>query len=136
MTCVELEREIAKLAMAMMTQNSQIGKALISHLKAQLTTEAVAGIVIISIERVLWFDPNSVLWTVNHLLPADIYQEIQNTFLVHFYKQLINKGFVPGKDFSIDAKSQLLLNSQAKMAMFSNLIENNLKTLSPQIAVK
>ncbi|MUL37919.1 hypothetical protein BWI75_16685 [Gloeocapsopsis sp. AAB1 = 1H9] len=129
MTCVELERQIAKITMAMMARNSQIGKDLISHLKTQLSTEVVAGIMIISIERVLWFDPNSVLWTVNNLLPADIQQEIQNTFLVHFYKQLISKGFIPGEDFSIDASSQLLLNSQAKSAIFSHSkVEPHIKT--------
>ncbi|PIG92649.1 hypothetical protein [Gloeocapsopsis sp. IPPAS B-1203] len=128
MTCVELEREIAKIVMAMMTRNIQIGQDLISHLNSQLSTEAAAGVIIICIERVLWLDPSAVIWTIAHLLPVGIRQEIQKTFLVHFYKHLIFQGFLPGKDFSVDGNSQLLLNSQAKLAIFGNSKLKNIKS--------
>lgn len=113
MSFLQLEVEIGKMAMAMMTRNSEIGKDLISH----FTTEAIACLVIVSIERLIWYDTNLVSWTIKHLIPADIMQEIKSFTKVFFYKQLISKGFIPGKDFSIDANSNLLLNAQARSAM-------------------
>lgn len=114
MSCSQLEGEIGKMARAMMTRNSEIGKDLISHFRTQFTTEAIACLMIVTIERLIWFDTESVFWTIEHLIPADVMQEIKSFTTVFFYKQLISKGFVPGKDFSIDANSNLLLNAQAR----------------------
>ena len=117
MNCLDLETEIGKMTGAMMTRNPQIGKDLISYLKTQLTVEAVAGVMIVSIERVIWFDTNAVFWTMEYLIPADVMDEIKKTFLLYFYKRLISKGFMPGTDFSVDANDKLLLNTQAKAAI-------------------
>ena len=114
MSCSQLEGEIGKMARAMMTRNSEICKDLISHFRTQFTTEAIAWLMIVTLERLIWFDTDSVLWTIKHLIPADVMQEIKSFTTVCFYKQLISKGFVPGKDFSIDANSNLLLNAQAR----------------------
>lgn len=117
MNCFHLEQEVGKMAGAMMTRNPQIGKDLIGYLKTQLPIEAVAGLVIISIERVLWFDTDAVVWTMEHLIPKDVMHEIQKNFLVDIYKRLVSRGFTPGIDFSVDANSKLLLNAQAKAAI-------------------
>lgn len=117
MNSLELETEVGRMTRAMMTRNPQIGKDLIGHLKTQLPVEAVAGLMLISIERVIWFDTDSVLWTMEHLIPADVMHEIQKNFLVHICKRLISKGFIPGCDFSVDANSKLLLTAQAKAAI-------------------
>ncbi len=119
MSCLDLETEVGKMARAMMTRNSQIGKDLIGHLKTQLTVEAVAGVMLVSIERVIWFDTDSVLWTLEHLIPIDVMQEIKQIFLAHFYKRLIGKGCMLGTDFSVDANGKLLLNAQAKTVILS-----------------
>lgn len=118
MNSLQLELEIEKMARAMMTRNSEIGKDLIVHLRTQFTLEAVAGLMLVSIERLLWFDCDSVFWTVEHLIPADVMQEIKRITTVTFYKQLINKGFIPGQDFSVDAGGKLLVNNQARTAIF------------------
>ena len=127
MTCLELEREVGKMARAMMTRNPQIGKDLIGYLKTQLPVEAVAGVMIISIERVIWFDTDSVFWTMEHLITSDVMHEIQKNFLVHLYKRLIGKGCIPGIDFSVDANSKLLLNAQAKAAILPPLHGKSVK---------
>ncbi len=126
MNCLELEQEVGKMARAMMTRNPQIGKDLIAHLKTELPVEAVAGLIIVSIERVLWFDTDSVIWTMEHVIPADVMHEIQKTFLVYIYKRLISKGFIPGTDFSVDANSKLLLNAQAKAAILPRSLHGHL----------
>ena len=118
MSSLQLEVEIGKIARAMMTRNSEIGKDLISHFRSQFTTEAIAHLMIVSLERLIWFDRDSVLWSMEHLIPADVMQEIKSFTTVFCYKQLIAKGFMPGKDFSIDAKSNLLLNVPARKAIF------------------
>ena len=126
MNCLELEGEVGKMARAMMTRNSQIGKDLIAHLKTQLPVEAVASLMIVSIERVLWFDTDSVFWTMEHLIPADVMHAIQKIFLVYIYKWLISKGFVPGTDFSVDANGKLLLNAQAKAVIVPRSLHGSL----------
>lgn len=114
----QLEVEIGKMARAMMTRNSEIGKDLISHFRSQFTTEAIAHLMIVSLERLIWFDTASVFWSIEHLIPADVMQEIKSFTTIFCYKQLIGKGFTLGKDFSIDANSNLLLNVQARQAIF------------------
>lgn len=118
MNCLELEQEISKMARAMMTRNTQIGEDLIANLRTQLTLEGVAGVLLVSIERVIWFDTDSVFWTIHNLVPADVMQEIHKITTVALYKRLISKGFMPGRDFSVDAVGKLLLNDKARTAVF------------------
>lgn len=114
MNSLELDQEIGKMAIAMMTRNSEIGKALIAHLRTQMDMESVAGVLLVSIQRVVWFDTDSVVWTIKHLIPADILAEIQRMTSFTVYKHLVSKGFVPGKDLSVDASGKLLLKEKAK----------------------
>lgn len=115
MNSLELDQEIGKMAIAMMTRNSEIGSSLIAHLRTQMTLEAVAGVLLVSIQQVVWFDTDSVVWTIKHLIPTDIMEEIQRMTSFTVYKHLVSKGFVPGKDLSVDADGKLLLKEQAKI---------------------
>ncbi|MBW4575320.1 MAG: hypothetical protein KME08_08550 [Aphanothece sp. CMT-3BRIN-NPC111] len=121
MNQLDLEQEIGKMARAMMTRNTQIGDALIAHLRTQFTHEEVAGLVLVSLERLIWFDSELFLWTIQNFIPADVVQEIRRITSVAIYKQLIGKKFMPGKDFSVDADGKLLLNDKAKKAILPNL---------------
>ncbi|HAA33338.1 MAG TPA: hypothetical protein DCE56_43480 [Cyanobacteria bacterium UBA8553] len=114
MNSFNLDVETGKIVMAMMSRNSQIGAALIAHLRTQLTLECVAGVLLVSIQRTLWFDPESVAWSVENLIPADIMREIQNITSFTLYKHLIGKGFVPGQDLSVDANGSLLVKEKAQ----------------------
>lgn len=118
MTSLQLELEIEKLARAMMTRNREIGNDLINYLRTQFPVEALAGLMIVSIERLIWFDIESVLWTIEHLIPADVMQEIKRITTFSFYQRLISKGFTPGQEFSVDAGGKLLLNDKARTAVF------------------
>jgi hypothetical protein len=111
MNPLELEREITKVTMAIMTRNRQIAADIIAHLRTQMPIEEVAGLIFLSLERLLWFDANLVLWAIENLIPMDIRQEIKSIILFTTYQQLINKGLIPGKDFSIDANGKLLQKS-------------------------
>lgn len=114
---LQLETEIAKMVRAMMTRNRFIGKDLIDHLRQQLSLEDVAGIIIVSIERLIWYDWEAVVWSINHLIPADLMQEIRQITAMGVYKRLIAKGFMPGEDFSMDADGKLLLNERVRTAI-------------------
>lgn len=117
MNSFQLESEIGKMTRAMMTRSPEIGKDLISYLRTQMTLESVAGVMLVSIERVIWFDTDSVVWSIKHLIPADVMQEIKKIMTVTIYKQLINKGFLPGKDLSVDADGKLLVSHQVRKSM-------------------
>lgn len=117
MNSLELDQEIGKMAVAMMTRNSAIGTSLIAHLRTQLPIEEVAGVLLVSIQRVIWFDTDSVVWTMKYLIPADVMQEIHKMTSFAVYKYLVGKGFVPGKDLSVDAQGNLLLKEKTEMSV-------------------
>lgn len=114
---LQLEIEIGKMARAMMTRNSLIGKDLIGHLRQELPLKDVAGVIVVSIERLMWLDWEAVVWSVNHLIPADVMQEIRQMSSMAVYRRLIERGFTPGTDFSVDADGTLLLNDGARKAI-------------------
>jgi tRNA splicing endonuclease len=117
MNSLELDQEVGKMARAMMTRNTAIGTALIAHLRTQLTLESVAGLLLVSIQRLIWLDTESVFWTMENLIPADVMQEIHRITSFAVYKHLVTKGFVPGKDLSVDADGKLLLKAKARTAI-------------------
>lgn len=112
MNCLQVEVEIGRIVRAMMTRNRDIGKDLIAYVRMQLPISEVAGLVIISIERLIWFDTDAILWAVEHMIPDEIMQEVRKITTITIYKYLTSKGFVPGKDMSVDGKGKLLLNKQ------------------------
>lgn len=108
MNWLELEREISKVTLAILTRNRQVATDIIANLQIQMQLEEAAGVVLLSLERLLWFEPDLVLWTIENIIPIEIRQEIKRTIAFTTYKQLIHKGLVPGKDFSLDANGKLL----------------------------
>lgn len=115
---LQLETEIARIARVMMTRNQEIGNDIIDDLRTKLTSEELAGLLLVGIERILWFDVDAVFWTIEQMIPADLMQEIRKITNLAFYKQLIHQKFIPGVDFSIDADGKLLLNHKAKTSVF------------------
>ncbi|MFB2837526.1 hypothetical protein [Floridanema evergladense] len=110
MNYFQLDEEISKLTMAMMTRRREIISDLIESLKAQLSQEEVAGVVLVSMERLLWCDMDLFFWCAENLIPTEIKREIQRIIAITNYKQLIAKGLIPGQDFSIDGDGKLLQN--------------------------
>ncbi len=117
MNHLELEQEIGKMARAMMTRNSLIGKDLIADLRVRLPVDSVAALMIVSIERLIWSDSESVIWSLSYLIPADVMEEIRRITALVVCKRLMGKGFVLGQDFSIDAAGRLLLSENAQTAV-------------------
>jgi hypothetical protein len=71
---------------------------------------------LVSLQRLLWFDSESVVWSIKNLIPVDVMQEIQKITAFTIYKHLVAKGFEPGKDLSVDANGKLLLKEKARAA--------------------
>jgi hypothetical protein len=113
MNPLDLDRQITKVSMAMMTRNRHIVTDIIADLQTQVMPAQAAGIVLIALERLLWFEPDLVLWVVENLLPIELRLEIKNMITVNTYKWLIGKGLVPGKDFSMDGNGKLLQKCKA-----------------------
>ncbi len=114
---LELERQVGKLVTAMTTRNLEIGRDLVADLATRLTPEGLAGVMLISLERLLRFDAVAFLWTVEHLIPETTAQEIRKLTALTVCQRLIGKGFRPGQDFSTDLNGQLLLNRKARAAV-------------------
>lgn len=114
MNPLQLETEVERVARSMMTRNTAIGKDLISDLRTKFSVEELAGLILVSIERVVWFDVDSVFWTIENLIPADVMVEMKKIVTFTLYQQLIAKKFIPGQDFSVDANGKLLVKDNAK----------------------
>lgn len=114
---LQLENEIERIARSMMTRNTQIGKDIISYMRNQFTLEELAGLMLVSIDRVIWFDLESVFWTLEYLIPSDIMQEMKKITTFTFYQRLIRQKFLPGQDFSIDADGKLLMSHNAQTSV-------------------
>ncbi|MEB3337217.1 MAG: hypothetical protein VKJ46_07145 [Leptolyngbyaceae bacterium] len=116
MNSFDLEQAISKLTMAMISRNSEIGKDLITFFRKQLTLQELAGLMLISLERLLRFDAEALLWAIDTVVPSEVLTEIRKMTSVALYQRLIHKGFMPGKDLSVDLDGTLLLTQQARKA--------------------
>jgi hypothetical protein len=115
-----LEQAIAKFVYALASYNTSICEALLTNLRDRFLLEEVAGVVLVSLERLLWMDANAFVWAIQHFLPADVTQEIRRITSVTLGKRLIAHGFQPGYDFSVDASGRLLLNDLAKATVLKS----------------
>lgn len=116
---LQLEQEINRLTCAFATRNAEIGKAVIASLRSRLTLRDVAGIVIVSLEQLVRTDPLAFCWSIEQTIPGYVMREIRRITSITVYKRLIQEGFEPGHDFSIDAKGSILLNQDAKASLFA-----------------
>lgn len=118
-TYQELEQSISKLVYALSTYNSIICEDILSSLRDRLTPEDVAGVVLVSLERLIWFDANAFVWAVDHLIPTEIVREIRRLMSLTLSKRLISNGMEPGRDFSVDSSGRLLLSAVAQSAVLN-----------------
>lgn len=116
---LDLEQELNRLTCAFATRNAEIGKAVIANLRSRLTLREVAGMVIVSLERLVWTDQLAFCWAIEQVIPGYVMREIRRLTSVTIYRRLINRGYQPGHDFSMDGKGQVLLNEQAKTSIFA-----------------
>jgi hypothetical protein len=100
-----LEQEISKLAYAFISRDARIGGAIIDNLCDRFSLEEVAGITLICLQRIMWFDADAFVWTIENLIPAEVMREIRQISSVTLGKRLIDKGLMPGQDFSVDSIS-------------------------------
>jgi len=91
MNYFQLEDEISRLTTALMTRNRLIVRDLIANLRGQFTQEEVAGIVLVSLQRLMSFDVSLFFWCVENLVPLDIKYEIKRIIAVTTCKQQIAK---------------------------------------------
>ncbi|UBF27381.1 hypothetical protein K9N68_05350 [Kovacikia minuta CCNUW1] len=69
-THLSLEQEISKMVYGMMSRNTMIGRDLIADLGDRFLLEDVAGILLISLERLIWFDTDAFTWAIAHVIPG------------------------------------------------------------------
>lgn len=115
----ELENDLSRLTSAFATRNVTIGKEVIAGLRSRMTLRDVAGIVIVSLERLVWQDPLAFCWAVENTVPGYVMREIRKITSITVYKRLIDRGLDPGQDFSVDAKGNILFTDRAKTTVFS-----------------
>jgi hypothetical protein len=120
LTTLALETEVSKLVLGLATRNSGISRSLMTDLSDRFSLEETAGIVLVSLERLIYLDAESFIWAVEHSLSSEVAQEIRRITSVTVGKRLIGAGLQPGKDFSVDSLGRLLLNNQAKAVVLKS----------------
>lgn len=120
----ELEQEVSRMTCAIRTRSPEIGKALLDSLRERFSVEDVAGIMLVSLEQLVWVDATAFVWSVENLIPFDILREIRRITSVAVGRQLIRKGLQPGEDFSVDSAGKLLLNPKAKAAIAPHVVQS------------
>ncbi len=115
----ELENDLSRLTSAFATRNTTIGKEVIASLRCRMTLRDVAGMVIVSLERLVWQDQLAFCWAVENTVPGYVMREIRRITSITVYKRLIDRGLDPGQDFSVDAKGNVLFTDRAKTTAFS-----------------
>lgn len=106
---LELEREISRVVRAMSSRDRRIGKDIITDLRLRFPLKDVAGLLIVSLERLLWLDSQAFVWAVENMIPRVVMREIRSLMMNTICKNLIDQGLTPGEQFSMDAQGQLLL---------------------------
>ena len=106
---LQMEQETTKMVYALATCNAQVSGEIIASLRDRFSLEAAAGILLVSLEQLLWLNAEAFIWSVEKLLPADILEAMRSITVVAVGKGLVDRGFLPGKDFSVDGTGQLLL---------------------------
>lgn len=124
MNPLKLEQHINKLTMAIVARNAIVANDLIAFLYYELTAEEVAGLVLISLERLLWSESESCAWALKYLLPDELKDDIKRLISFTTYKQLIAKGLIPGQDFSITADGGLIRKQPFSQNSRVNLTQN------------
>lgn len=116
---LELENDLSKLTTAFATRNITIGKEVIANLRSRMTLRDVAGMVIVSLERLVWQDQLAFCWAIENTVPGYVMREIRRITSLTVYKRLIERGLDPGQDFSMDANGNILFIDRAKTIVFS-----------------
>ncbi|MBC7825244.1 MAG: hypothetical protein H7126_15520 [Candidatus Parcubacteria bacterium] len=116
---LELETDLSRLTSAFATRSTTIGKEVIASLRSRLTLRDVAGMVIVSLERLVWQDPLSFCWAIENTVPGYVMREIRKITSITVYKRLIDRGLEPGQDFSMDAEGNILFSDRVKVTVFS-----------------
>ncbi len=124
MNYFQTEQQINKLTLAIASRNSGIFKDLIGHLRAELSSTEIAGLLLLSLERLLWPEPQLCLWAFNYLIPEDLKTEIRELISVTTYKQLIAKGLVPGQDFSMNGDGSIIRKQPQPLPLRVKLTQN------------
>lgn len=114
---LELDQDISKLTSAFATRNTCIGREVIADLRSRLTLRDVAGIVLVSLERLIHTDSLAFCWAVENTVPGYVMREIRRITSMTVCKRLIDQGLTPGGDFSVDATGSILLSDRAKATL-------------------
>ncbi|MDX2100832.1 MAG: hypothetical protein SFW36_23890 [Leptolyngbyaceae cyanobacterium bins.59] len=113
LTGLQLEDAVNRLALAIRTRNYEIGIAVLASLRVNLTQQELAGLVLISLERLIGSEPDVVNWAIASLIPDEIMHEIHCLISLPVYHSLVRQGLIPGRDLSVDARGRLLLKNYA-----------------------
>lgn len=124
MNYFQTEQQIDRLTLAIAARNSGIIKDLIGHLRSEFTSKEIGGLLLLSLERLLWLDPELCIWAMENMIPEDLKIEIRELISLTTYKQLIAKGLVPGRDFSMNGNGTIIRKKAQPLPLRMNLTQN------------
>lgn len=98
------------------TQDPQVICSFKQEAKRCLSAEELSNVLIAALHCLAETDPEAFTWALHHYDP-EFYVEVRRRMVVAVARQLIRRGFMPGRDFSSIPVGGLLLSTQAKAAL-------------------
>lgn len=101
------------------TQDPQVVYTFKQEASNCLDHQSLTSILIAALHCLADSDPDAFDWGLHNYAP-EFYVEVRQRTVVAAARQLIRRGFVPGKDFSSIPVGGLIVNPQAKTALWEN----------------
>ncbi len=127
------QKEKRLLAKVISSQNPKAYQELIGKLCLRLGTDRAIDLVM---EEVLpTLPPTDFEWCYKTMLGQKGYERMKQEMMKTIYQMLIDKGYTPGKDFSIHPQGGIILSDNASEALLADVpeefradVRTNLKT--------
>ncbi len=127
------ELNVAIVIQILKTQDKEILYSHEKNLKELKGYNYTAEVFIAALFQISELDPDIFSWAVKKLSDLDFYANLIYIVSQFATKKLVEKGFIPGKDFSANLNGQILINQNAKTVLLDSTSDFEDKILLQEI---
>lgn len=106
-------------------QDRKLAGCWVHQLNLSLDTEYIESFLTAAIFELSVTDTETFHWTLDNLSDWKSYANLLQAVTRFALQKLINKGFIPGQDFSFTSEGKILLHENAKNAIIADVTESD-----------
>ncbi len=106
-------------------QDRKLAECWVHQLNTSLDNEYIESFLTAAIFELSVTDTKTFDWTLDNLSDWKSYAHLLQTVTRFALQKLINKGFIPGQDFSFTSEGKILLHENAKTAIMADVTESD-----------